>query len=36
VPKEEAEKYAKEQELLYFEVSAKEGSNVHATFKSIT
>lgn len=36
VTTEEAEKFAKDQELLYFEISAKEGTNVQKTFKIIT
>ncbi|CAD8101194.1 unnamed protein product [Paramecium primaurelia] len=35
VTKEEGEKFAKEQELLYYEVSAKEGTNVQSTFKNL-
>lgn len=35
VTTEEGEKFAKEQELLYYEVSAKEGTNVQQTFKNL-
>jgi GTPase SAR1 family protein len=35
VKREDAEKFAKDNELLYFEVSAKEGTNVQNFFKQI-
>lgn len=36
VTTEEGEKFAQEQELMYFEVSAKESTNVQKSFKTLT